>query len=261
MSGAYLHQDFYQGFAQVNCMDVPGTNGYCDEGAKRRIRKRLADFSGEGIHFLDSGNYHYLSLLWMEKLCRPFSLVLFDHHPDMQLPSFGEITSCGGWVREAMETLPLLQQVYLVGVPYSTLRDLMLAEEMELLESTEPQEERRHPSLREYLDAERQPRLHLGIEKLAEDTNPIYLSFDKDILGPDDCRCDWDQGDMDWQEASRLLEQIRQGHVLLGMDVCGEDSSWQILDNEELQQVCRINEKTNRRLLEFYNKCIHRRFQ
>jgi hypothetical protein len=27
-----------------------------------------------------------------------------------------------------------------------------------------------------------------------------------------------------------------------------------------LQQVCRINEKTNRRLLEFYNKCIHRRF-
>ena len=40
-------------------------------------------------------------LLWMEKITEPFSLVLFDRHPDTQRPSFGDITSCGGWVRSS----------------------------------------------------------------------------------------------------------------------------------------------------------------
>ena len=103
MSGAYEEQTFYKQnqhiVHEVDCKNIEGTNCYCDDVAKEELRRRIAAYSYEGIHFLDSGNYHYLSLLWLEKIDRPFALVLFDHHPDLQAPSWGKITSCGGWVR------------------------------------------------------------------------------------------------------------------------------------------------------------------
>ena len=40
----------------------------------REIRKRIQEYSYEGIHFLDSGNYHYLSKFWLEKVQQPFSV-------------------------------------------------------------------------------------------------------------------------------------------------------------------------------------------
>ena len=99
MSGAYEPQNFYdENDILVDCRDISGTNCYCDDIAKHQLREKVANLSYHDIHFLDSGNYHYLSLLWLEKIKEPFSLVLFDHHPDMQPPSFGAITSCGGWV-------------------------------------------------------------------------------------------------------------------------------------------------------------------
>ena len=69
-----------------------------------------------GIHFIDSGNYHYLTLLWLQRINTPFNLILFDHHPDNQPPSFGQITSCGGWVLEATTELSNLKQVFTFGV-------------------------------------------------------------------------------------------------------------------------------------------------
>ena len=47
----------------------------------------------EGIHFLDSGNYHYVSKIWMEKIEEEFELLVLDHHTDMQPPMFGDILS------------------------------------------------------------------------------------------------------------------------------------------------------------------------
>ncbi len=53
----------------------------------RILKERIATFQPEEIHFIDSGNHHYMSKLWTDKITSPFSLVVFDHHPDMQ-PSF-----------------------------------------------------------------------------------------------------------------------------------------------------------------------------
>ena len=100
----------------LDCRDLEGTRCYLDDMAKEELLKRMADLPAEGIHFIDSGNYHYLSLLWLMKIDMDFNLVLFDHHPDDQPPSFGMITSCGGWVLESKETLPHLKNVYTFGV-------------------------------------------------------------------------------------------------------------------------------------------------
>ncbi len=86
---------------QLDFQDIPGTNCYCDSLAEEEIGKRIIPFGPEGLHFLDSGNYHYLTKLWLELVKEPFELLVFDHHTDMQHPAFGGILSCGGWIREA----------------------------------------------------------------------------------------------------------------------------------------------------------------
>ncbi len=119
MTDAYEHQNFYQNINNlsiIDCRDISGTRCYLDDTSKEEIISRLTDYSPTGIHFIDSGNYHYLSLLWLQKINYDFNLVLFDHHPDNQPPSFGDITSCGGWVLEATDTLPHLKNVYTFGV-------------------------------------------------------------------------------------------------------------------------------------------------
>ncbi len=119
MTDAYEYQSFYnlqENIEFVDCRDVEGTRCYLDHEAKATIISQISSIGADGLHFIDSGNYHYLSLLWLMKLEQDFNLILFDHHPDDQPPSFGMITSCGGWVLEAKETLSHLKNVYTYGV-------------------------------------------------------------------------------------------------------------------------------------------------
>ena len=86
-SGVYKEQEFYQSKRidkRVEAEQVEETNCYCTEEAEEKIKKLIESYSEKGIHFLDSGNYHYVTKFWMEKLTKPFALVLFDQHTDMQ---------------------------------------------------------------------------------------------------------------------------------------------------------------------------------
>lgn len=232
MSGAYKPQEFYKDkhVTEIDCCDVQGTNCYCDDEAKAILRERIAQCEVEDLHFLDSGNYHYLSLFWLEKIKQPFSLVLFDHHPDMQPPSFGEITSCGGWVKEALDHLPFLQNVYMVGVRLELLEELGL----------------------EGKSAENayNGRVHIGLEDLKKDENPIYISLDKDALGEEDARCDWDQGELSLQQVLSMMKDSMKTHALLGMDVCGEDSKWE--QAVDMESIIAINNRANEEIMNFY---------
>ena len=118
-SGVYGRQSFFEGREAewLDCSDVSGTNCYCDPESEREIRRRIGERGPEGIHFLDSGNYHYLSKLWTDLIREPFELVVFDNHTDMQPPMFGDILSCGGWVQAALEENKLLRRVILIGPP------------------------------------------------------------------------------------------------------------------------------------------------
>ncbi len=61
------------------------------------------------FHCIGTGDYHYVSLFWLERVSEPFLLVLFDHHPDDQPAAFGaDLLSCGGWVADARR-LPMLR--------------------------------------------------------------------------------------------------------------------------------------------------------
>lgn len=85
-----------------------GTDSLCDREAARAIRDALRELPAAGTHWIDGGNWHYLTLMWMEKVSEPFTLVLLDNHSDDRDTMFGDILSCGNWVLEARRSLPMM---------------------------------------------------------------------------------------------------------------------------------------------------------
>ncbi|MCR5326241.1 MAG: hypothetical protein K6E37_05755 [Bacteroidales bacterium] len=98
------------GASVLDFRDLEGSNCYCSPEAEAILRASIAKEKLFGVHWIDTGDYHYISKLWMERLESPFALALFDNHPDDQEGAFGEgLLSCGGWVRSAREQLPLMK--------------------------------------------------------------------------------------------------------------------------------------------------------
>lgn len=122
-SGVYDEESWLpEGVRLIDLSPLEGTNCYCDSAAAEAVRKAIEGFPAGGIHWIDTGDYHYVSLFWMEKIAVPFCLALFDNHPDDQAGAFGEqILSCGSWVKAARGSLPLMEADYLnpVDIPGS----------------------------------------------------------------------------------------------------------------------------------------------
>ena len=114
LSGVYGDEGWdIPGSRKLDLSGIEGCRRYCDAGALRAIRSALAQVPVRGVHWIDTGDYHYISLLWMEKIDFPFVLALFDNHPDDQAPAFGsDLLSCGSWVLSARGTLPMMKADY-----------------------------------------------------------------------------------------------------------------------------------------------------
>ena len=116
MSGMYEEEGFrIPGARVLDFKTLGGTQCLCDDDALRQLREQLAPLPPCGIHWIDGGDWHYLSLLWLEKIKKPFTLYLLDKHTDDQPASFGpDVLSCGSWVLEARR-LPMLSDVNWTG--------------------------------------------------------------------------------------------------------------------------------------------------
>ena len=239
-SGIYKNQNFYKNYAEeeiswTELSDLSGCNCYCDAEASDRIRKEIQAFTGKGLHFIDSGNYHYMTRLWLEKLQIPFRLLVFDNHTDMQPPAFGGLLSCGGWIAVSLEELPLLQEVILVGP------------DEEAYTQVEPDLQQKVLFLsREKLSTMTTEEKEGFFNNLSEDL-PLYVSVDKDVLCKGDASTTWSQGDMHLSELMSFLELVLERQNILGMDVCGEcdmDScSEDFLNDHANEAILRLWEK------------------
>ena len=239
-SGIYKNQNFYKNYAEeeiswTELSDLSGCNCYCDAEASDRIRKEIQAFTGKGLHFIDSGNYHYMTRLWLEKLQIPFRLLVFDNHTDMQPPAFGGLLSCGGWIAASLEELPLLQEVILVGP------------DEEAYTQVEPDLQQKVLFLsREKLSTMTTEEKEGFFNNLSEDL-PLYVSVDKDVLCKGDASTTWSQGDMHLSELMSFLELVLERQNILGMDVCGEcdmDScSEDFLNDQANEAILRLWEK------------------
>lgn len=243
-SGIYKKQQFYRNPAHlqeeiswVEVQDLPGSNCYCDEEAGNRITEEIKEYTGDGIHFIDSGNYHYVSRFWLSKIQTPFRLLVFDNHTDMQLPAFGGLLSCGGWIAASLEELPMLSEVILVGPDEEAYAQV----ELEFQQNVEFLS-------REKLRSMTSEEKRIFFEKLSMDL-PLYISVDKDVLCAEDAATTWSQGDMKLEELKNFLEIVLERQRILGMDICGECDP-DACENDAL------NDQANQELLQLWRKCL-----
>ena len=251
-TGAYAKQPFMQGLREsaatnrdirwLDCTQIAGTDCYCDDDAVAAIRGQIADAGiadAHGIHFIDGGNYHYMSKLWTDMVQEPFTLVVFDHHPDMQAPRFGGILSCGSWVLEVLKSNSFVQSVTLIGVA-----DHLVDE----IRTEISQTENAHVLDKATFIKESElavPSSHFTSH--IPHSTPVYLSIDKDALAPAYAATNWDQGSLDVATLKKIIADLAASHKILGIDICGERAR----DIED-SRADKLNSELNRELANFF---------
>lgn len=205
----YEEQDFYkkERYTWIDLTDLSGVRGYCDSHAMTVLRQRLDQRPHSRIHFIDSGNYHYVTYLLLESVREPFALVLFDHHTDMQPSLFEGLLSCGCWVKQVMDEHPFLKEVIMIGMEESQL-------------------ERLEAPYRKRITAYSRQLVEGGSlwEEFAQNNihYPVYISIDKDVIDDREVRTNWDQGVLTLEQLNEVYGKICRNHRVLGIDVCGE---------------------------------------
>lgn len=242
-SGIYREEDFWEGQEPVwlDFQKLQGVNCYCTPEAEAAIKEKIRDLPVQGIHFLDSGNYHYLSKFWLEKIQEPFSLLVFDNHTDMQEAAFFGLLSCGSWAGEVLDTHELLSHICVAGPGLKDFREYKGQAWAKLTRiCREELSDGGEEILREFLETD--PDL------------PLYISIDKDVLRKEEARTNWDQGELALDQLLKLLELIFEKRKVIGADICGENppDTARPISGEDLQ----INSRTNRELMLFFKKHI-----
>lgn len=220
-------------FRYIDCSDIQETDMYCSKNAYEKIWGRIEPYGIQGIHYIDSGNYHYITKIITDHITEPFGLVMYDHHTDMQIPMVPEMMSCGDWAGQTLIQNKNLRQLVVVGPPESdieqTLESYSGSQSGRLLTFSA---EDLHGDLPE--DKLKHIRTDL----------PLYISIDKDVLGTEYTETNWSQGDMSIDGLERLLSVFLGGQGeekntdacrnderydggirhsrILGVDVCGE---------------------------------------
>lgn len=112
MSSLFADEDWSPaGALHVDLTGLDGTTCYCDQEAEAAIESAFKGLPLNALHWIDGGDYHYLTDIWLRFLREPAQLVLIDHHPDDQTPSLSsDILSCGGWVAHSKRCNPMLRE-------------------------------------------------------------------------------------------------------------------------------------------------------
>ena len=233
----YIDENIEQteNIVRIDCSDILETDLYCTKEGEAEIQKRIENFSINGVHFIDSGNYHYITKIMTDKINKKFSLVLYDHHTDMQKPMVEGMTSCGDWAAQVIEQNENLEQLILVGASEADIQQINVKNQSKLI--TFSAEELRNNSGREKLD-------------LIETDVPFYISIDKDVLCETDADTNWSQGDMRLSTMLECLGAVKEKCAerisrILGVDICGE------CDVTEPGNSA-LNDMANAALLEFF---------
>ena len=248
-------------FRYIDCSDIQETDMYCSKNAYEKIWGRIEPYGIQGIHYIDSGNYHYISKIITDHIDEPFGLVMYDHHTDMQMPMVPEMMSCGDWAGQALSQNKNLRQLVIVGPPESDIE--------QTLESYSGSQSGR---LLTFSAEDLHGDLLENKLKLIRTDLPLYISIDKDVLGPEYTETNWSQGDMSIDGLERFLggqgeeknsdacrnDERNAGDIrhsrILGIDICGEIQT--DIPVPEYLEAEEKNEKVNIELFRFISEHV-----
>ena len=278
-TGIYDYQPFMQELREkaasstdihwLDCSKIVGTDCYCDDDAIKEINALIdnAECSSNsintsnraetapGIHFFDNGNYHYMSKLWTDRVHEPFSLIVFDHHPDMQPPRFGGILSCGGWVLEVLKNNPFVQNVTLIGVADHLVDEIR--QEITSLSSDSRSDIAHILDKVTFVKESELSSITLegAFKRPIGSTDSIYISIDKDALAPAYAATNWDQGSLDVATLKNIIVSLAESHKILGIDICGERAKdFEGDEHHTVQEADTLNNNLNSELVDFLQK-------
>lgn len=213
----------------VDLQALPSTNLFCEKDTLQQIEKKLEAYQ-HPLTLIGSGNYHYITSLFLSRMKQPFTLILFDHHTDtLQSPS-EDLISCGSWVLEALQTNKLLKRVVIIGASEEAEHhvDSSIEGKVSLYS-------------KQFLRLHQ----HNALKKILKDieTDNVYISVDKDVLDTRDALTDWDHGTIRLPQVLRMIRAIIQTKTVAGVDICGE---YPISPLNEFEKVAReANEKNS----------------
>ena len=285
-TGVYAEQAFMQELRAtaetskdvrwLDCSKIVGTDCYCDDDAIKEINDLIdnAETCGKSecsienrgnstnvptIHFFDNGNYHYMSKLWTDRVQEPFTLIVFDHHPDMQPPRFGGILSCGGWVKEVLDNNKFIQNAIIIGVKdelVETVREELsqsgqanILEKVTFIKKSELSTLSFQSSLSSFV------KVGEPVEPRLSSQHSLYISIDKDALSPTYAATNWDQGSLTLDALKDCFTALTTGRKILGIDICGERAhDFEGDEHHTVQEADALNSDLNRELVEFLQK-------
>ena len=185
------------------------------------------EFSGHLAPFTlyGSGDFHYLTAIWLRRLDRPFTLVSFDNHPDWAItpPKW----ACGGWINRALE-LPLSKHVAIWGCgnfecwwPHNIFANHSAQKagklEVHPWADNRPLEDQRRPNsiLRNnWRQQFEEFSTNLG------GTN-IYVTIDMDCLCAEEAVTNWENGRFTVEDIEWALGKLRERNEIVAGDICG----------------------------------------
>lgn len=226
-----------------DCSAIGGSRLYCSRDAGKKIKALIAPAGVSGIHFIDSGDYHYISKIMTDFIKEPFTLVLIDHHTDMQDASLGgDILSCGNWAKKVLQENPYLQRLVLIGQEKKML---------DKLQSGARQQETDGKLVEISYEELKNGKAHEKIKELPDEV-PVYISIDKDVLDEKYAVTNWDQGKMSMGMLEQILKTLVTEYDVIGVDICGmypEENSL-----PEYLRAERVNIRSDEELYRFLQK-------
>ncbi|TAJ28405.1 arginase family protein [Bosea sp. (in: a-proteobacteria)] len=213
-------------------------------GALQSLASRLQPGAGGGreitVTFYGSGDFHHLTASLVATVDEDVTIIHFDNHPDWV--RFPATVNCGAWVNRALE-LPQVRKVVTIG-PCS---DDLVRPELQFANLGAVRDGRialfpwRHAPSRVWgrygsTASYRQEGRHLHWRNLADEdwddflgeliaaipTRAVWLTIDKDVLGPQDACTNWDQGELPLGHLLSAVERLAQERSIAGIDVCGD---------------------------------------
>jgi arginase family enzyme len=190
------------------------------EAFYRQIESELTDFVLYG-----SGDFHHLSGLLVRRLTKPFTLILFDNHPDWDVRS--PRWCCGCWVNCALD-LPQVRRVSVWGCgnferwPPHHIFGNRRAERRGQLE-VHPWADGRSAKDRKRRGAITRDDWREKFTRFASTLaqSDLYVTIDMDCLAPNLAWTNWENGKFTLEDVQWALTILRQyGRVVAG-DLCG----------------------------------------
>ncbi len=237
----------------------PAVRLWMNKKTKNEIEERIRGSTKDSITFLGSGDFHHISSILINQFYKPFSVIIFDFHPDWDTlpPRFG----CGSWVNQVLKSKNI-EKFILIGVssddissgyvqsgnldslkdnrveiyPYAHKPSLAFFKRIpenvsfrfnkHLLFNKIYWNELKDKNLKDFF---------LSLLKRIP-TKEVYLSIDKDCLRKDYALTNWEEGHLSLDELLLILKLIKENLDIVGADIVGDYSK--ICIKSKFKSIC-----------------------